>query len=230
VTNSERKGYHKSGMDFSRVQRSGVSSLLRKGESVSASASMRNVVLEESWRWARGAGTLYLDASCLTFGYDGTFLAAVDYSRTRSVSGAAVSGRGYTAGGRVAILHSGDVIDDERCEGKHTIKVDLAAMSDQVGSMWFTMSSFTTDLREIVRPEVRCFDPADKSGEPLARFEFEDKRTGLHTAVIMCRVWRPKPGASWRVTAIGELCMGRVNNSPGYEPIKEAIAKLWEAA
>jgi len=225
VANSERKGYHKAGMDFSRVHRSGVSCLLRKGESVSASASMRHVILEEAWRWKRGGETLYLDASCLTFGFGGDFLTAVDYSNTRSVSGASESGRGYSArGGRVAIQHSGDVLDEERSEGKHTIKVDLTAMSDRVASMWFTMSAWTTDLREIVRPEVRCFDPADTSGEPLAHFEFEDKSTGDQTAVVMCRVWRAKPGASWRVTAIGELCKGRVNNAPGYGPIKQAIA------
>ena len=70
VRNSERRGYHKRGMDFSRVQRSGVSAILRKGESVSCRPTMRRVRLEQVWRWARG-GTIYLDASCLTYGFDG---------------------------------------------------------------------------------------------------------------------------------------------------------------
>ena len=116
------------------------------------------------------------------------------------------SGGGYRSnrGGGVAITHSGDVIDGGRREGKHTIDVDLRALSDEVGALVFTMSAWTGTLRTIVRPEVRCVDPDDRSGEPLATYELEGRPTGSHTAVIMCRVWRPAVGATWRVQAVGE--------------------------
>jgi len=226
VQQSEAKGYHTRGMDFSRVQRSGVSAILRKGESVSASATIRRLRLQEVWRW-RGAETLYLDASCLTYGFDGQHLAVVDYSSMRSVSGASESADGvYGRGGRCAITHSGDVLDDARSEGKHTINVDLHALSNKVGSLYLTLSSWTTPLARILRPEVRCIDPDEESSEPLARYELDGKPTGSHTAVLMARVWRAAPGSRWHVTAIGELGMGRASD---YAPILETIDK-WQRA
>jgi stress response protein SCP2 len=226
VHRSEKKGYHKKGMDFNRVQRSGISAILRKGESVSASATMRRVRLEEVWRW-RGGHSLFLDASCLTYGFDGRFLTVVDYSNQHSVSGLAQSGDGvYGRSGKRAITHSGDVIDDDRSEGKHTINVELSSLSDKVGSLYITLSAWTAALTDILRPEVRCFDPDDKSGEPLARYELDGKSTGSHTAVLMARIWRATPGQRWKVTAIGEVGMGRASD---YEPIKQMIDQ-WQQA
>jgi len=75
-----------------------------------------------------------------------------------------------------------------------------------------------------VRPEVRCVDPDDVSDEPLARYELDGKPTGLHTAVLMARVWRVAPGGRWHVTAIGELGMGRASD---YGPILEMIDR-WQ--
>lgn len=226
VANSERKGYHKRGMDFSRVQRSGVSAILRKGESVSASPTMKAVRLEEVWRWA-GHGSKFLDASALAYTFEGEPAGLVDYANQRSVTGL-IASRGYTAyvdgARRVAMLHSGDQIQGN--EGTHTIQLDLRALSDKVGAIWLTLSAWRMNLATygIIRPEVRCFDPADKSNEPLARYELEGKATGEETAVVMCKIWRPAPGKSWQVTAIGELCQGRAGN---YEPIHAKIASLY---
>jgi len=231
VTNSERKGYHARGMDFSRVQRSGVSTILRKGDSVSASATMRRIRLEQVWRW-RG-DTLFLDASCLTYGWDGKRAdgdrpqAVVDFNHTRSVSGLHNSGQGvYGRGGGCAISHSGDVIRAHKSEGSHTIDVNLRQLSDQVSSLYITLSAWTTPLSSILRPEVRCYDPDDQSGEPLARYELDGKLTGESTAVVMARVWRSAPGARWNVTAIGELGMGRASD---YGPIEQIIANYTRA-
>jgi len=224
VGNSERKKYHKRGMDFSRVQRSGVSSILRKGESVSASPTMKAVRLEQLWRYSRG--TIFLDASALTYNFDDKPLAQVDYSSTVSATGLVNGGvhSTVTAGAaRVALRHSGDVMEHDKKQGTHTIDIDLRALSDKVGSIYLTLSAWTTTLKEIVRPEVRCFDPDDKSGEPLARYELDGNPTGSHTSVVMCRIWRPAPGKAWKVTAIGELGQGRAGN---YGPIHETIAKL----
>ena len=85
-----------------------------------------------------------------------------------------------------------------------------------VGLRHFTLSGWTTSLKEIVRPEVLCFDPDDKSGEPLCTYELEGKPTGSSTAVLMCKVWRERSGAIWHVTAIGSLGQGRASN---YTPI-----------
>ena len=224
VGRSEQKGYHKKGMDFSRVQRSGVSAILRKGESVTASPTMKAIRFEEVWRWA-GEHTLFLDASALAYSFDGTPLAYVDYANQRSATGL-VSGGVHTAhgkGGRgVAMRHSGDQIDVEMREGTHRVDIDLRALSDRVGAIYLTLSAWdTARLSDIIRPEVRCFDPADRSGEPLARYELDGRPTGEQTAVVMAKIWRPAPGHTWKVTSIGELGPGRAGD---YTPIHRTIA------
>jgi len=223
VSNSEKKGYHRRGMDFSRVQRSGVSTILRKGESVSASPTMKAIRLEEVWRYS-GPGTIFLDASALTYSFDGTPLAYVDYANRRSATGLVHGGVHSTYGegaARVALLHSGDRIADEKREGVHTIDIDLRALSDRVGAIYLTLSAWgTAKLTDIIRPEVRCSDPADKSAEPLARYELDGRPTGAHTAVVMAKIWRPAPGRSWKVTAMGELGAGRAGT---YGPIHKII-------
>lgn len=225
VANSERKRYHKRGMDFSRIQRSGVSSILRKGESISASPTMKRVRLIEVWRWA-GNGTLFLDASALAYSFGGSPLGHVDYSEQQSTTGLVTGGchRIVTGGqSRVAMRHSGDVIDHAHHEGKHTIDIDLRALSDEVGAIYLTLSAWQQDLRTIVRPEVLCIDPDEKSNEPLARYELEGRPTGSQTAVLMAKIWRPAPGKSWKVTAIGELCKGRAGQ---YQPMHDKISGL----
>jgi len=226
VANSLRKGYHRKGMDFSRVQRSGVSAILRKGESCACQPTMKAVRLEQVWRWARGEW-IYLDASALCYGFDGSALGLVDYSQTQSVTGLVDGGRGVAivraGSARVALRHSGDIIDGGRKEGRHTIDIDLKALSDKVGSVFLTLSAWTTTLDAIVRPEIRCFDPDDKSGEPLCRYELDGKPTGQQTAVTMARIWRAKAGARWQVTAIGELGMGRAGS---YNEIRRTIRGL----
>jgi len=185
---------------------------------------MKSVRLEQIWRYSRG--TIYLDASALTYNFEGGALAHVDYSSTQSATGLVNGGVHATVTqgqARVALRHSGDVMNGERKEGMHTIDIDLRALSDKVASIYLTLSAWTTTLKEIVRPEVRCYDPDDKSGEPLARYELDGSPTGSHTSVVMARIWRPAPGKSWKVTAIGELGAGRAGN---YGPIHETIARL----
>jgi len=221
VKNSERKGYHKRGMDFSRVQRSGVSTILRKGESVTASPTMKSIRLEQVWRYSRG--TIFLDASALTYTFEGKPLAYVDYAHRQSATGLVRGGVHSTVtdgAARVALRHSGDCMAHDRKEGTHTIDIDLRALSDKVGAIYLTLSAFTTTLREIIRPEIRCYDPDDRSGEPLARYELDGKPTGQHTAVVMARIWRAAPGKPWKVTALGELGAGRAGN---YGPIHKLI-------
>jgi len=225
VDNSVRKNYHKRGMDFSRVQRSGCSAILRKGESCACQPTMRAVRLEQIWRWGRG-DVIYLDASALCYDFDGTALGFVDYSHMQSVTGLVAGGMGASVvvdgRARVALRHSGDVVDAGRKEGKHTIDIDLKALSDKVGSIFLTLSAWTTTLTAIVRPEIRCFDPDERSKEPLCTYELDGKPTASNTAVTMARIWRAKPGGRWTVTAIGELGMGRAGR---YGPIRDTIRR-----
>ena len=187
-----------------------------------SSATIRRVRLEQVWRW-RGP-TIYLDASCLSYGFDGRPLCEVDYRQTCSVSGVAISGGGvYGRGGEVGIRHSGDELEEEKSTGTHTISIQLQSLSEQVGALYLTLSAWTTTLSEMIRPEIRCFDPDDKSAEPLARYELDGKPTGGSTAVVMACISRDSPHGRWKVTAIGEQCMGRASN---YRPIHRHVQEL----
>jgi len=114
------------------------------------------------------------------------------------------------------------VLERDKNTGTHTIDIHLRTLSAQVSALYLTLSAWTTTLSEVVRPEIRCFDPDDKSAEPLACYELDGKPTGASTAVVMACISRDSPGGRWKVTAIGELCMGRASD---YAPIKSAIHK-----
>lgn len=108
-------------MDFSRVQASGVSSILLKGQRYTAPPNMRSIELHDCWRWA--GDLVFLDASCLLLGWDGHFIEAVDWQHVRS-AGTMRQG---------AVQHSGDVIDGATHTGTHTISV---ALQDLGGAPW----------------------------------------------------------------------------------------------
>ena len=143
------------------------------------------------------------------YDFKGEFLQHIDYARCRSTCG--------------AIRHSGDVIDDFKHEGVHTVNINLKRLPRNVHSVFVVFSAFTTDLKDIVRPEVQFCDA--KTGLDLCRYELEDvaaKTDRANTAVIMCDVWRKSVDSNWQVDAIGELSAGRATN---YAPIKRSIAR-----
>lgn len=138
--NSRRKGYHSDTTNFSAVHRSGVSKILLKGESYTASPTLKKVLLEEGWGF-EGDNVIFLDASCLIYGFKGEYKEYADYSHTSACGG--------------AIRHSGDVIDYEKSSGKHTINIDLSALPLDVKSLYFTITAFTTTLKDIKQPHIR---------------------------------------------------------------------------
>merc|ERR1712100_282486 len=110
IEESAQLGYHKRGMDFSSVQKSGVSRILLSGESYSAPARLANVTLKQTWRYSC-QHTIFLDASILVYDFNGDYVQHVDFARTRSTCW--------------AIHHSGDVVDFHKKEGVHTVEINL---------------------------------------------------------------------------------------------------------
>ena len=207
-----------------------MSAILCKGESVTASPTMRRIRCERGWRGDHE--NLYLDASCLTYGFGDDALArpplaTIDYSSMRSVTGAASSGGGYRSnrGGGVAITHSGDVIDGGRREGKHTIDVDLRALSDEVGALVFTMSAWTGRSARSSVPRCAVSTPTTAR---VSRCHVRARCAPRPYTAVMCRVWRPAvapPGACRRSASCARPANGP-NDTRGYAAIHEAIAKI----
>jgi stress response protein SCP2 len=218
VRNSMKKGYHSATMDFSRIQSSGVSKILLKGQSYSASTGLAKVKMQEVWHYANG--TIYLDASALLYDFSGKMVQYVDYSTTRYTPAAS---RGATA---AAVRHSGDQIDSTKKQGVHTIELDLKALPE-IQCVYFTMSAWASaKLKDIKQPFVRFFD-TDTDTE-LCQYEFDHhtSKFGNNTAIVMCKLHRSTLKSPWQVTAQGDICMGKAGNGSSYKPIFETIEQL----
>ena len=216
--NSEKRGYHKRGMNFNKVHRSGGSRLLKRGEGQDLGA-VSNIKLSDSWRWEQEQ--MFLDASVLTFDFCGKHRATLDYSRTRA--------RG--------MIHSGDVMDHSNCKGKHTVTIELRRLDRSVQSCVVVLSAFDeATMEKALQPNVAVYDEESKS--ELCRYELDAKSSVLQGMkhVVMCRVWRQEVGAAWRVDAVGSI--GAFGDATNYEPIIRSLeatykvekppAKKWE--
>eukprot|EP00429_Kryptoperidinium_foliaceum_P035273 CAMPEP_0176181130 /NCGR_PEP_ID=MMETSP0120_2-20121206/92809_1 /TAXON_ID=160619 /ORGANISM="Kryptoperidinium foliaceum, Strain CCMP 1326" /LENGTH=907 /DNA_ID=CAMNT_0017519351 /DNA_START=35 /DNA_END=2758 /DNA_ORIENTATION=- len=195
--NSLRKGYHRADTDFRRIQASGVSHILKKGESYTVASGVGRVLLElgsDSHSILCGACLVYEDLSCA---------AVVSYDRRF----------GY----RDAVKHSGDM----QVEGKskHVIEVDLQKLPAAVTRLYFTLCACgCEDLSRFKAPSINMRDPS--SGAPLCTYSLQ--QAGRAPTVVMCVVMREPSG--WRVKASGEAsavpCCG------SYHQVKRDIAAL----
>jgi stress response protein SCP2 len=211
VKNSLKKGYHSRDTVFQNVMKSGVSKILLKGETYSAAPNLSRIQMIESWRY--DGDTIFLDASCLVYGFKGELLNTVDYSHT-TASTRSPSGH-HT---NVYIQHSGDLIDHEQRMGQHSIHIDISLIPSSVAALFFTVSAWTTTLKEIYQPSAQLYDSV--SDTEMCRYKLEDQDTGDKTAVIMCKLHRPSPGGRWQLTSIGHVGYGRAGT---YLPIHHDI-------
>jgi len=197
--NSEHRGYHKRGMNFTRVHKSGGSRILRKGEGQGLGA-VSKIRLSDSWRWDNEQ--MFLDASILTFDFRGKHLSTLDYANQQQ--------RGMT--------HSGDVMDYANQKGKHTLEVCLHRLDRKVQSVVVVLSAFNdATMEQALLPNVAVTDT--DSGQELCRYELEARATALQGMknVVMCRIWRQEPGAAWRVDAVGAI--SAFGDATCYQPI-----------
>ena len=229
VTNSLKKGYHTEKTIFQDVMKSGVSQILLKGETYSTSPSLKKVKMLEKWRF--DGSVRFLDASCLIYDFDGKNIGIVDYSDT-SWSGSSsscenakimkIGSSTYGFNHRFpCICHSGDIIDRESGTGTHTIDIDIKNLPKNVGSLYFTVSAWTTTLKEISQPSAHLHD--SEQDVELCRYKLEDTDTGSKTSVIMCKLFRVNVSSRWKLVSIGHVGNGRAGS---YDPILKNIQKL----
>jgi hypothetical protein len=88
-------------MDFGRIQSSGVSKILLKGQSHSAFTGLAKVKMQEVWHYTNG--TIFLDASALLYDFSGKMMRYVDYSTTRYTLAGNAGGRRSATSGAAAV-------------------------------------------------------------------------------------------------------------------------------
>ncbi|KAK9802996.1 hypothetical protein WJX73_007334 [Symbiochloris irregularis] len=215
------KRYHREGMDFSRIQASGVSTILLKGERYSAPPNMQYMELLDRWHWTESQGTVFLDASCLLYAKEGRLIEAVDFNHERS-AGTMQQG---------AVSHSGDILDYDACTGTHTISVNLRALGPHVVEMVLVMSAWAdARLHDCRQPYVAIRDPS--TGVSLCEYHLEDRKQEMvgKKSVGMCRVYRSKTKSdAWEVQAVGKVLPD--GSAGNYGPIQLWIAQqgAWPA-
>jgi stress response protein SCP2 len=204
--NSLQLGYHTEGMDFSRIQRSGVSKLLTKGESHDLLANNIHLYL--------GSGnSSILCGACLLYSADGKCLDTVHYSRRYSANR--------------AIRHSGDSSDacGHSC---HTIDCALHKLPSNVYKIYFTLCSCgdgAASLSHFAAPRINLTDKG--TGSELCEYQLQGDKKGKAMSVVMASMTRSIGGKGWQVTAIGgaeaeteQRCCGN------YKCVQDVIAKL----
>jgi stress response protein SCP2 len=204
-----------------------VSKILLKGETYSAAPNLQKLRLAEKWRF--DGSTIFLDASCLVYDFNGKKLGHVDFSNT-SWNGSKPSyeqgqgnGHGEVNGFHNigCVRHSGDVIDHAKGMGEHTIDIDVKKLPANVMALFFTVSAWTTSLKAVSQPSAHLHDAV--SDTEMCRYKLEDQDTGAKTAVIMCKLHRSTASDRWQLTSIGHVGYGRAGT---YKPIEKDINKF----
>jgi stress response protein SCP2 len=204
VDNSERRGYHKRGMSFSKIHRSGGSRLMQRGDRCEL-GSLGKVSLRDTWRYA--GGCKYLDASVLAFDFNGKYTGIhVDYASTRENG----------------LSHSGDIIDRSDKKGTHTVDCELRYLHRNVASLFIVLSAFSeATLDDILSP---CVIVEDKNtGIELCRYQLDEETTQGDKAVVMCGLHRRTLRGAWHVDAIGAV--QKFGDATNYSPIVFALER-----
>ena len=161
-----------------------------------------DVVFDLHWGYPYH-GADYLDASCLIFNKN-VFSSVIDYNRRSSI----------------AIRHSGDVMDNRRRIGHHTINVSLKKIPSNVTHLFFTLSAWNSpNIAQYPNPSLKFYD-ASKPGTDLCKTTFNHARNSR--AVVMCSVSRNASG-NWEIFESGQLSAG---NAKHYQPLISTIQKL----
>lgn len=164
---------------------------LSKGARISLAkpdgTALTSVSMGLGWDGARGifggAKSVDLDASVLLLDANKTLVDQVWFRSLKSRCG--------------SIVHSGDNRTGAGAGDDETIKVNLAALPDNVQYLVFTVNSYTgQSFNDVENAYCNLYDEA---GNKVAQFNLSEK--GRHTGLIMASIYR-KDGA-WKVNALG---------------------------
>ncbi|XP_060594249.1 uncharacterized protein LOC132748655 [Ruditapes philippinarum] len=162
-----------------------------------------NVVFDLFWGYPLGRRD-YLDASCLMF--KGTHCQSIcDYSKSNPVK---------------AIRHSGDVMDDVKEIGHHTINVSLKSLPTDITHLFFTLSAWSSpNISRYPNPSLKFHEMSNPTKD-LCKTTFH--HAGASQAVVMCSVSRGSHGR-WEIFESGKLSAG---NARDYKPLQTTIQSL----
>ena len=165
------------------------------------------VIFDLFWGYPQ-RGKDYLDASI--FLYSGSkCIEIIDYNNRISKSCSAVT-------------HSGDVMDNIKKLGHHTIYVSIKSIPPHINKLVFTLSAWNSpNISKYPNPSLRFFDA--KFPDKLLCSD-EMSHAAHSRAIIMCCL--TNKGGGWHVFSLKQLSAG---NAMDYDPLKKKIATLIKA-
>ena len=165
------------------------------------SESLDNVIFDLFWGYPTSRRD-YLDASVLIYS-GSSFQTVVDF-RCRGFSG---------------VTHSGDVMDDVKRLGHHTINVKLKSLPSSVDKLFFTLSAWNSpNISKYKNPSLRFFD----AKEPNKQLCSDQMQYAVYSqAIIMgslCKI-----NHSWKVLSLRKQSAGNAKN---YSPLQQTIGRV----
>ena len=150
-------------------------------------------------------GVDFLDASVLLYS-GSTFIEVVDYAHMASQS-------------CTAVKHSGDVMDDAKQLGHHTINVSIKSIPAHINKLVFTLSAWNSpNISKYPNPSLKFFD-AKYPNKQLC--DDTMSHAAFSQAIIMCCL--TNRGGGWKVFSLKNPSAGNARN---YEPLKKTILGL----
>ena len=117
------------------------------------------------------------------------------------------------------ISHSGDVMDNAKCLGHHTIHVQLKSLPSNINKLFFILSAWNSpNISKYKNPSLRFFD-AKEPNKQLCSDEMG--HAAYSQAIIMCSL--SKIDGVWKVFSLRTLSAGNANN---YSPLQQTIGGI----
>lgn len=152
-------------------------------------------------------GRDYLDASVLFFSGN-QFQKIADYRQKLRFSG--------------AVYHFGDVMDDKKRRGHHTINVKLKSLPTYIDKLFFTLSAWNSpNISKYKNPSLRFFDAKEPTKQLCSD---EMQKAAYSQAIIMCALL--KIVRTWNVFRLKTLNTLSAGNAKDYTPLKQTIGGI----
>ncbi len=208
VRNSLRRGYHKKGMDFSRIQRRGVSKILRRGETFSIKRGIESIAMGCGWTCDYDLATGVLVYDRITK----KFIEPIDWRNLQSEyfpishSGDVTNGYNGTPAGADQEVIWVDLDGVERWAKRQNPQVDpvlVFCLAIWRGSNDLrTVRNGYVRLQNSKKNEEMCFFPLDMPGFKRAQ------------AMVLCKVYRDHTAKSDAKVAPASAGDAKVAPSP----------------
>jgi len=170
---------------------------LRSGERFAVPKATTELRVEDSWSWT--GDRQYLDATCFVYSAEFEQLDVVDNANRESLAG--------------ALLHSGDLMDEQAMNGRHLLRINLQKLPQEACFVYCSISAIgNKSLSDLGISDISLM-MRDQEDKQLARFDVFAAQSSSEQTVLLGELRRRGPASSrWAFQAWGDLGQGTGHN------------------